>query len=70
MKQFILDYILPYLYIHMGFGSMGLIIELLNNRILRVRHFIFAILFGPLFMIAMVEDLNTIVIRLPEKKIK
>jgi hypothetical protein len=68
MKELILTHGEAYLIVHFVFAIIGLLIELLNDRYLRVSSFVWAILFGPLYFAHSVWDMDTMVIDLRNKK--
>lgn len=68
MGQIIAQYWVTYLTVHWVCGFIGLWIELLNNREIRVAHLFWAIIFGPFFMFTCMADFDRVLIKLPDKK--
>lgn len=70
MMLFVTTYIYHYLMIHFACGAIGLWVELINSRQLRVSHLFWAIIFGPFFMFTCIADWDRIIISLPKKETK
>lgn len=56
-----------YLTVHLILGFIGLWIKLINTRYIRVSNICWALLFGMIYMLIQMSDLNAIVIDIRKK---
>lgn len=68
MTEVILTHWQGYLIIHFCFTGIGLAIELLNQKYLQVKDFVWAIIFGPFYFTSAVWGMDKIIIDLRNKK--
>ncbi len=68
MSEIITQHWLSYFLVHFVFSFLGLFIELINQRYLQVKDFVWSIMFGPLYFGQAVWGMDKIVIDLRNKK--
>ena len=67
MKEFLFDYVYYFVSTWLVTGFIGLWINLQTQKYIQIRDCLWALVFGPIYMVVNISDLDSIVIDLRKK---